>query len=203
MLKNFSGNLNKYKEFEDIRIGVSEGFGSVAFDWLSENLYWTDSMHDWIAMQPAYTKDESMFKIIVSDGLRQPEGLAIDPLARYIFWSDVHHDTIERTSLSGNERKILAFKSLKRVYSMVADVDKQMLFWVDEIRGTLETCDYNGQNRRVIDRKKGSHPTSVDISMVCKQGMGLIKTPFKKDTSIKIFSSFTVQTQTYKISFTS
>ncbi|KAK3082858.1 hypothetical protein FSP39_007261 [Pinctada imbricata] len=169
ILKNFNGTFDEHTEFEDIRTGVSQGYGSVAFDWISGNLYWTDSFHNWIAMQPAYIKDESMFKIIVSDGLRRPEGLAIDPLARYMFWSDkeTRYGIIERSTLSGTDRKIIAFQSLRRIFSMVADVYKQMLYWVDNLRDTLETCDYNGLNRRVIDRTRRSYPTSVDISSVC------------------------------------
>lgn len=51
----------------------------IAFDFVSNNLYWCDSMLSWIAMKPAYTSDNTMYKIVVQKDLNEPEGLCLDP----------------------------------------------------------------------------------------------------------------------------
>lgn len=61
--------------------GVSEGYVKVAVDWVSHNIYWTDPMFRWIAMQPGDTTNSettSVYKIIVKDELERPYALAVD-----------------------------------------------------------------------------------------------------------------------------
>lgn len=56
--------------------GKSAAFGEIAIDYLSNNLYWCDSLLKWIAMKPANNFNNTIYKIIV------PEGLALDPQNR-------------------------------------------------------------------------------------------------------------------------
>jgi len=53
---------------------------SIAYDWVSKNIYWTDPHFGWIAVQPAATTDKSMFRIIVQENNQKPRALAVDPL---------------------------------------------------------------------------------------------------------------------------
>lgn len=53
--------------------------GQIAFDFVSNNLYWCDSLLNWIAMKPAYHFDVTIYKIIIHKDLFLPEGLALDP----------------------------------------------------------------------------------------------------------------------------
>lgn len=59
--------------------GKSAAFGEIAIDYLSNNLYWCDSLLKWIAMKPANNFNNTIYKIIVHKDLNQPEGLALDP----------------------------------------------------------------------------------------------------------------------------
>ena len=65
-----------------MHVGVSVGHVKLAVDWVSHNVYWTDPMFRWIAMQPGKTSniDSSLYKLIVKDGLEKPCGIAVDPL---------------------------------------------------------------------------------------------------------------------------
>lgn len=60
--------------------GVSYGYVKIAVDWVSHNIYWTDPMFRWIAMQPDFTTQTSRYKIIVKENLEKPFGLAVDPI---------------------------------------------------------------------------------------------------------------------------
>lgn len=59
--------------------GRSVVSGQIAFDFVSNNLYWCDSMLNWIAIKPAYNFNNTMYKVIVHKNLFLPEGLALDP----------------------------------------------------------------------------------------------------------------------------
>ena len=64
-----------------LHVGVSVGYVKIAIDWVSHNIYWTDPMFRWIAMQPGDPDniDTSLYKIIVKEDLEKPYGLAVDP----------------------------------------------------------------------------------------------------------------------------
>lgn len=59
--------------------GRSVVSGQIAFDFVSNNLYWCDAMLNWIAIKPAYNFNNTMYKVIVHKNLFLPEGLALDP----------------------------------------------------------------------------------------------------------------------------
>ena len=65
-----------------LHVGVSIGGTRIAVDWVSHNIYWTDPMFRWIAMQPGDTAniDAGLYKLIVKEDIEKPNGLAVDPL---------------------------------------------------------------------------------------------------------------------------
>ena len=81
-------HLDWRNEFADVtsvarmHVGVSVGYVKVAVDWVSHNIYWTDPMFRWIAMQPGDPDkiEPSLYKIIVKENLEKPYGLAVDPI---------------------------------------------------------------------------------------------------------------------------
>lgn len=60
--------------------GKSDDPGEIAFDYLSNNLFWCDSRLNWVAMKPAYSGNSSLYRVLVQDNLNKPEGLALDPV---------------------------------------------------------------------------------------------------------------------------
>lgn len=59
--------------------GKSAALGQIAFDFLSNNLYWCDSFLNWIAMKRPNNFNNTIYKVIVHKDLNQPEGLSLDP----------------------------------------------------------------------------------------------------------------------------
>ena len=70
--------------FKYIHYGVSRDYTRLAYDWLANNLYWTDPAHRLIGVQAVREDDSynSFYKVIVSDGLEMPTGIAVDPINR-------------------------------------------------------------------------------------------------------------------------
>jgi nidogen (entactin) len=54
-------------------IGSPEG---ISIDWVSRNIYWTDSTKDTLEVA---NLDSKRRKVIVSDGLVNPRGVAVHP----------------------------------------------------------------------------------------------------------------------------
>lgn len=79
-IHNYSlSNSNNYLTSIEFN-GKSNDVGEIAFDYLSNNLFWCDSLLNWIAMKPAYTHVPHMYNVVVQDNIRRPEGLILDPL---------------------------------------------------------------------------------------------------------------------------
>lgn len=55
----------------------------IAYDFITGNLYWCDSMYDWIAMKPIFTTKTEIYNVVIRTDLDHPEGLALDPGDRY------------------------------------------------------------------------------------------------------------------------
>lgn len=83
MFPNVSVWQNPSVKFTNQLKGKSIAFGQIAFDFISRNLYWCDSLLNWIAIKPAYSFNNTIYKIILYKDLNRPEGLALDPEDRY------------------------------------------------------------------------------------------------------------------------
>nr|XP_022326444.1 low-density lipoprotein receptor-related protein 6-like isoform X2 [Crassostrea virginica] len=151
MYKNFSIWENSSSSISLLYKGISSSFGKIAFDYVSNNIYWCDPFLQWIAMKPAYNLNNTIYKVILRKDLNNPEGLAIDPIDRLMFFSDNGpNPRIERAFLDGQDRGEIVFKGLAKVISLSVDVLKKKLYWIDNGKHTLESSNYDGSSRRVI-----------------------------------------------------
>ena len=79
MFQNFTIWQNDSISIPSMFKGRSAAVGQIVFDYVSSNLYWCDALHNWIAMKPAYNRNDSIYKVVIRKDLKQPEGLALDP----------------------------------------------------------------------------------------------------------------------------
>lgn len=81
-MENFNINMN-HSDFGYIYMvhsGISYTISSrIAYDHLTGNIYWTDALYNWIAMQPVDANDQSVYRILVSDQISTPGAIAVDP----------------------------------------------------------------------------------------------------------------------------
>nr|XP_022326450.1 low-density lipoprotein receptor-related protein 4-like [Crassostrea virginica] len=151
MYKNFSILENSSSPISLLYKGISSSFGKIAFDYVSNNIYWCDPLLQWIAMKPAYNLNNTIYKVILRKDLNYPEGLALDPVDRLMFFSDNGpNPRIERAFLDGQDREVIVFKGLAKVISLSVDVLKKKLYWIDNGKHSLECSNYDGSSRRVI-----------------------------------------------------
>ncbi|WAR22306.1 LRP4-like protein [Mya arenaria] len=145
-----------------LHAGVSRGSVKLAVDWISNNLYWSDPMYRWIAVQSL--DNYGMFKILFHSDLELPLGIAVDPIHNILFWADAGSTPkIERSTLSGANRKVIVAKGIQYPTAIVVDVINSKIFWTDANRDTVEMANFTGLGRKIVRRL--SHSTFNDIAL--------------------------------------
>ncbi|VDO45628.1 unnamed protein product [Onchocerca flexuosa] len=87
-------------------------------------------------------------QIVISHGLKQPRGLALDPDGGYMFFSDWHESTshIEKAWLDGSHRRVLV--SLEKgawPNGIVVDAKHKRLYWTEGSRSFIKSVALDGK----------------------------------------------------------
>jgi len=71
------------QKLTNLRCGISNSYRSkIAYDWVTQNMYWSDGIFQWIAVQPLASTDSQMYRIIVRNEITDVSALAVDPIKR-------------------------------------------------------------------------------------------------------------------------
>ncbi|KAK1884357.1 Low-density lipoprotein receptor-related protein 2 [Dissostichus eleginoides] len=120
--------------------------------------------------------DGSKRKVVVSQGLSWPIGLAYDLLDNRVYWADEKMRCIGSTSLDGENVKILQLDETPSPFSVAVFNDR--VYWSDTKRRTIRSADKNtGKDQKVLLKRPGQpfglklmHALSQpDISSPCEQ----------------------------------
>ncbi|VDK36667.1 unnamed protein product [Gongylonema pulchrum] len=136
---------------------------ALAVDWLNRNLYWLDSNVAQIKMQSLSGKGR---QIVISHGLKQPRGLAVDADGGYIYFSDWHESTsrIEKAWLDGSHRQVVV--SLEKdawPNGIAVDSRQKRLYWAEGSRSLIKSAALNGNLDVQIFSESVNHPYSLSI----------------------------------------
>ncbi|XP_019616125.1 PREDICTED: low-density lipoprotein receptor-related protein 4-like [Branchiostoma belcheri] len=115
------------------------GINSIAVDWVSSNLYWTETLSGRIYV----SRLDGSFRHVLIDNLNQPRGLAVHPPERLLFWTEVGR--ISRASLAGtNRRTVVPYNMNSEPIGIAIDLENDRLYWVDSLQGTMQSCNLTG-----------------------------------------------------------
>ncbi|KAL4234290.1 hypothetical protein ACF0H5_005941 [Mactra antiquata] len=146
---NYSASMNTTDmNFKVMHHVMSRGTVQIAYDWLSNTLYWCDSAVNKIfAASGDWDKvDDDHYKIIAS-GLDAPDGITIDPIEGYLFWSENGAvPKLERARPDGSDATTFTNVSLKSPMSLEADPKTKRLYWIDTWYESVESCTYDGNS---------------------------------------------------------
>ncbi|KAL1506053.1 hypothetical protein ABEB36_005485 [Hypothenemus hampei] len=160
--RNVIKSVNMYN-WSDVRLVVGDNLSSpegIAVDWLSNNIYWTNTGHKKIEVARL---DGSYRKTILSK-LGDPKSLVCNPKAGYLYWSDWDRPShkIERSYLDGSNRQAIITKELSFPIGLAIDFPLRRLYWIysklDEER--IQSSDYNGHHITILPMDK-THPFSL------------------------------------------
>ena len=132
----------------------------LAVDWLSRNIYFTDAEQRTIEVASLNGKYR---KILVNTNLKNPRGIAVDPIDGYIFWCDWNRKSpkIERANMDGTQRKIIVSSDLGVPNSLYFDHKRQEVCWADAKTKRIECCAKDGSNRRLVTQMNQIYPFDI------------------------------------------
>ena len=93
-------------------------------------MYWTDTTGNAI-LRGEYEGGTPEIFLNATNGLKFPEGIAIDWLARNVYWADSGTRTINVANLDTKGTKILLDEKLKNPRGIAVDPSSSRLFWTD------------------------------------------------------------------------
>nr|XP_026691269.1 low-density lipoprotein receptor-related protein 6-like isoform X3 [Ciona intestinalis] len=135
--RNFIGVYNKRdRTHKKLYQGLAYGIDSLSVDWVTNNVYWTDTDTKWIMMG---NEDLSKIKHVVAIASNVPAIVAVHPLTRTIYWSEV---TVEEVRLlqkgmgENNVIKLHSFYTIVSIDSLIIDVIENRVYWGERIATT-------------------------------------------------------------------
>ncbi|KAL0115113.1 hypothetical protein PUN28_010595 [Cardiocondyla obscurior] len=135
----------------------------LSVDWVSRNIFWTDSGKMTVAVASLVTKKR---KVLVSDGLVNPRGIAVHPYRGKIFWSDWNRASpkLEWANEDGTDRAIfLQGDYVKLPNSLTIDWATDELCWADA--GTFSiSCIEIDTKRVTVVANQLTYPFGLAIS---------------------------------------
>jgi len=143
----------------------------LAFDWIHQNLYWTDAGRDCIEVLGVYANTGNgkvWRKTLINDRLDEPRAIVVDPRHknRLMFWTDWGRvPKIERANMDGTDRRTIVSENILWPNGLTLDLENNRLFWVDAKLHVIFSSDFEGQNRQVLltSYRHLQHPFSIAV----------------------------------------
>lgn len=122
----------------------------MSLDWINRVLYWTDSHAKTVERADLDGSNRGTF---LSLGPDAPGALVVDPVNKFIFWTDVEASKpkIERANLTGGDRRVIADTLLFQPFSLTLDHVDRRLFFGDN--NQIESMDLDGTDRKIVPKK--------------------------------------------------
>lgn len=142
------------------------------FDWIEQYIYWSDvtSLGSTIRrMKLNRGRDTSSnvtnYEVLHQATLQNPDGLAIDWIARNLYWCDKGLDTIEVSDLKGKYRKVLINKGLEEPRAITLDPIHGSMYWTDwGSKAHIGKAGMDGSNPQIIVEEYLGWPNALTIS---------------------------------------
>ncbi|XP_043931281.1 low-density lipoprotein receptor-related protein 2 [Protopterus annectens] len=143
----------------------------LAVDWISKNLYYTNTVSRTIEMLKLHG-DIKYRKTIVADngtpqGAGRPLGIALDPSRGKMYWTDIGTingvpEKISGADMDGSNLVNLFTGNLDHVEFITIDIAEQKLYWAVTSTGVIERGNVDGTNRVTLVSQL-SHPVGLAV----------------------------------------
>lgn len=125
---SYSSTINGYTDI----VTNQKSIVALDYDYRENYIYWTDVRERRIcrAQIPRHGSNATLCEVIVSD-VHTPEGLAVDWVAKKIYWTDGVYNEIEVAEFNGSNRFTLFDSNIHEPRAIVVDPFHGYLFWTD------------------------------------------------------------------------
>lgn len=139
------------------------------YDWETQCYFWSD-VTSFASSIRKYCVQENKTSVLHISSIQNPDGLAVDWVARNLYWCDKGLDTIEVSKLDGKYRRALITKNLQEPRAVVLDPYEGYLYWTDWGDSPhIGKAGMDGSNQRVIVNAQLGWPNALTISFETKE----------------------------------
>ncbi|XP_014669426.1 PREDICTED: low-density lipoprotein receptor-related protein 2-like isoform X2 [Priapulus caudatus] len=142
---------------------------AIGFDVLEDKIYWSDMQEK--VIKKAFTNGSNV-ETVIDSGVDVTEALAVDWIARNLYWVDYSLETVEVASLDGKYRRVLFHENITNPRGFAIDPTDgaRYMFWTDwGDHPRLERAGLDGSNRTTIINTKVSWPNGLTIDYPTKR----------------------------------
>ncbi|XP_035791201.1 putative vitellogenin receptor [Anopheles albimanus] len=133
----------------------------IALDWLTGNIYFSDSGQMHIAV---CSNDGFYCKAIVQEKLHKPRGIALLPQNGSLFYSDWGDNAqIGHAQMDGSGQRIIVSEGIHWPNGLTLDWPNERLYWVDAKLKLIESMRFDGRDRTVVLSGVLKHPFAVAV----------------------------------------
>ncbi|KAL7836140.1 hypothetical protein AOLI_G00274240 [Acnodon oligacanthus] len=135
--------------------------GSVAVDWVSRSLYWTDRVDGQIN---AVRLEGSEPVVIMAQDVEELRVLALLPQKGLMFWSETGDEAqIGRAGMDGSDRQVLVQASVRWPVGLAVDSLKERLYWTDEQLHCIGSATLDGDDVKLLQMMETPSPFSLSV----------------------------------------
>ncbi|KAA3601585.1 MAG: T9SS C-terminal target domain-containing protein [Calditrichaeota bacterium] len=128
----------------------------------AQKMYWTDIGSDKIQRADL---DGSNLEDLVTTGLSQPEGIALDLTNSKMYWVDVVTDKIQRADLDGSNVEDLITTGLSATVGIALDLTNSKMYWTDLTTDKIQRADLDGSNVEDLITTGLSAPQGIELDL--------------------------------------
>lgn len=138
----------------------------LAYDWISENLYWTSIEKRSVNVMKLSNTSISRTLIQSTDII--PSAIVVDPFSGLMYWadwSDILPDNgrIDVADMNGNNRKVFVKENIHWPAGLAIDFIAKRLYWTDYHKKSIESIGLDGGDRRVETPKILHFPVGLAV----------------------------------------
>ncbi|XP_053679237.1 low-density lipoprotein receptor-related protein 1 [Anopheles nili] len=124
----------------------------ISYDWLGNNIFWTDSDRNHISVVKLGPKPE---RFTVLRHLQAPMSIVVDPKQGWMYWSSwsVPSGRIDRAWMNGSHTELLISNKDRPIEwptSLSIDTIQKRLYWCDARLSLIESSNLDGSNRVLL-----------------------------------------------------
>ncbi len=121
----------------------------VAYDWVHQKIYWTDSKN-----RSIYAMNTDGSQVVDIARVERPRAIVVHPCRGLLFYTDWGRfgagAKIYKSTMAGTLREEVVGTNLTQPSGLAIDFDEDMLYFTDAVREVIERISINGTNRRVL-----------------------------------------------------
>uniref|UniRef100_H2ZXM4 EGF-like domain-containing protein n=1 Tax=Latimeria chalumnae TaxID=7897 RepID=H2ZXM4_LATCH len=148
---------------------------SIAVDWFTGQVYWTDGLRETIC---AGLADGKGYVKVLEKNLK-PGQLTLFPAKSSMFWVNYRkkaYTVIESAGMDGSNRRVLVVVSKEEPMGLTMDLPSERLYWISEYKGSIETVKVDGTGRHIFPDVLLKHQDPLGFAVFEDQFYWLVKT---------------------------